>query len=89
MNELNFRYCPVCSGLLEKGNLMIPEGRSVRDYVWWYSEKNVVIRQSDECVGLLWKIPFEYDIENFKMINIPAGYCKKCDRIFAEFKTGE
>lgn len=85
MSELNFRYCPICSRLLECGTLMIPEGRSVSDYVWWHSENKIIIKRLDECVGVFRKIPAEYDRKNFNKINIPAGYCKKCNRIFVEF----
>lgn len=89
MNGLNFRFCPICSGKLESGKLMIPDGRSVAEYVWWYSEKNVFVKRLNECVGLFRIVPAEYYKKTTDKLNIPAGYCKKCDRIFAEFKSGE
>lgn len=86
MNNLNFRYCPVCSGELETGKLVIPKGHSIKDYVWWYSEKSIIVKCPNEYVGLFRTISAEYNKKTADKLNIPAGYCKKCDRIFAEFE---
>ncbi|MDE6678780.1 MAG: hypothetical protein K2K02_07045 [Ruminococcus sp.] len=89
MSELSFRYCPLCSEKLVSGKLMIPEGHSIKKYVWWYSEKSVFVKRLNQCIGLFKTIPVEYNKKTSGKLNIPAGYCKKCDRIIAEFESGE
>ncbi|MDE6781766.1 MAG: hypothetical protein K2J40_09950 [Ruminococcus sp.] len=85
MSELIFRYCPVCSKRLDTGKLVIPKGCSITDYVWWYSENNIILKRLNEGSFLFRTIPDEYEEKTVDRMNIPAGYCKKCDRIFAEF----
>ena len=89
MSEFSFKYCPVCGKELESGKLMIPDGYSVTEYIWWYSEKKVLVKRLNECTGLFRILPAEYYKKNSKKLNIPAGYCKRCDRIFAEFDIRE
>lgn len=84
MSELIFKYCPICSGRLESGNLIIPYGRSVAEYVWWYSEKKVVVKHINECIGVFPMTSFR---KIRKSLDIPAGYCKKCQKILAEFEV--
>lgn len=88
MRKISFKYCPLCSGKLESGKLVIPKGHLITDYVWWYSEKNIVVKRLNECIGMLHIISAEYYKKTTDKLNIPAGYCKNCDRIFAEFSTG-
>ncbi len=83
MNELNFKYCPLCSGKLEFGNLIIPNGRSIAEYVWWYSDKKVVVKHINECIGVFPMTSY-HKIKN--KLDITAGYCKKCGKIFANLK---
>ncbi len=87
MSEPCFRYCPFCSGKLEKGKLVLPYGNSVTGYVWWYSEEKVIVRSLNDCIGLFRTIPAEYSRKTFKKFDIPAGFCKKCGKIFAEFEV--
>ncbi|MCM1505761.1 MAG: PF20097 family protein [Ruminococcus flavefaciens] len=77
MNGLSFRYCPVCSSELKAGKITLPLGRTLSsvDYVNWYSDENAEYhkRTAINKIGA----------------NVPAGYCEKCDSIFAEFDIRE
>lgn len=87
MNGHDFKYCPVCGGKLEHGRLMLPCGNSVTGYVWWYSEKKVIVRSLKDCIGLFRTMNGGFDGKTFNKSDIPSGFCKKCDKIFAEFEV--
>ncbi|MCM1505762.1 MAG: PF20097 family protein [Ruminococcus flavefaciens] len=87
MSSIVFRYCPLCSRRLERGKLILPHGNSVTGYVWWYSEEKVIVRSLDDCVGLFQTMHGGRDGKTFSKSDIPAGFCEKCDRIFAEFEV--
>lgn len=77
MNGLSFRYCPVCSSELKAGKISLPLERSFSSvqYVRWHSDENAEYhkRTAINKIGA----------------DIPAGYCEKCDKIFAEFDIRE
>lgn len=87
MNGISFKYCPICGGDLEIGKMQIPSDRTIylTEYVWWYSDKNKKNSQSYFPKNLFSN---KYDKRTAvrKIPCIPAGYCEKCDRIFAEFE---
>lgn len=81
MSRLNFRYCPVCGGELETGKIAFPSSYQISGS--YYSDKitkeldghpvKKMLRSPDKTFSLEW------GADN------PAGYCRKCGRIFAEF----
>lgn len=87
MSGYNFNYCPICSGRLERGKLMLPCGNSVTGYVWWHSEKNVIVRSLNDCIGLFQTMHGSFEGKTFGKYDIPSGFCKKCNKIFAEFEV--
>lgn len=87
MSNLNFKYCPICGGELETGKMAIPpeHGLSFIQYVGWYSDETI---ENDK--GHILKSAYDKRTVVKKFgANIPAGYCEKCDRIFAELDIRE
>lgn len=87
MSALSFKYCPICGELLESGKIKLPADRTVylTEYVWYYSNSNL-----ESCKGHLMKRLFNSHDKKTAVRQlkpcVPAGYCKQCDRIFAEFE---
>ncbi len=87
MSNLNFKYCPICDGELETGKMHIPPENSLSfiQYVEWYSDKTI---ENDK--GHILKSAYDKRTAVKKSgAIIPAGYCEKCDRIFAELDIRE
>lgn len=57
---------------------------SLIQYVWWNSDETI---ENDK--GRILKSAYNKRTAIRKSANIPAGYCKKCDRIFAELDIRE
>ncbi len=87
MSKHSFNYCPICGEPLEYGKLILPYGNSVTGYVWWHSEKKIIVRSLNDCIGLFRTMPKDIDKKTFNKFDIPSGFCKKCDKIFAEFEV--
>lgn len=87
MNEHSLNYCPMCGKPLEYGKLILPYRNSVTGYVWWHSEKKVIVKSLNDCIGLFRTMHGGRDGKTFRKYDIPAGFCEKCDRIFAEFEV--
>lgn len=86
MSELSFKYCPVCGEPFASGKILLPASRSLIDYVWWFSEESAEDLQKHPEKNLFCvKHNMKTALKNNRP-NVPAGYCKKCDRIFAEFE---
>ncbi len=87
MSNLNFKYCPICSEELETGKIALPPENSLSfiQYVEWYSDETI---ENDK--GHILKSAYDKRTAVKKSgAIIPAGYCEKCDRIFAEFDIRE
>ncbi|MDE5558798.1 MAG: hypothetical protein K2J32_14120 [Ruminococcus sp.] len=73
MSKLSFRYCPVCGGELDTGYAKFPQPYGIFDKIQatglYYSDKTTVKAFIAHTLGE----------------KNPAGYCEKCNRIFAEF----
>lgn len=90
MAELSFRYCPICSGELDTGKVKFPAPNSILNLVEaegkYYSDK-----MTEELDGHPVKKLFKTYDKLFNVqtwgVNNPAGYCKECNRIFAEFEV--
>lgn len=78
MGNLNFKYCPICSGDLEIGKARFPN--SIGRY---YSDKITEELDGHSFKKLLRK-PDKVFIKDWGAGN-PVGYCEKCGKIFAEF----
>lgn len=87
MNDISFKYCPVCGELLESGKMKLPADRSIylTEYVWYYSDSNLESRKGHFIKGLFQSHDKKTAVRKLKPC-VPSGYCKKCDRIFAEFE---
>jgi len=90
MSELSFKYCPVCGEKLEYGKISVPPPRTLTGDILFYSEENIEYRNKSclrkEFLSNYSKITY---FAMFKQPCIPAGYCEKCDRIFAEIEMRE
>ncbi|MDE6426284.1 MAG: hypothetical protein K2K89_09150 [Ruminococcus sp.] len=87
MSNLNFRFCPVCSGELKTGKIALPAEHSLSftQYVNWYSDETVEYNESH-----ILKNAYDKRTAVKKAgATVPAGYCEKCDRMFAEFDIRE
>ena len=87
MDNLNFRYCPVCSGELKAGKISLLLDRSFNSsqYVEWYSEEKAEYNNNH-----ILKSAYDKRTAVNKIgANVPAGYCEKCNSIFAEFDIRE
>lgn len=90
MKRLSFRYCPVCGGELDTGYAKFPEPYGIFDKIeahgLYYSDKT-----TGEFYGHPIKNFFRTSGKAFIAHTLgeknPAGYCEKCNRIFAEFYT--
>lgn len=87
MSELSFRYCPVCGEELKTGKIALPAEHSLSftQYVNWYSDETVEYNESHILKNAYDK---RTAVKKAGAI-VPAGYCEKCDRIFAEFDIRE
>lgn len=87
MNGLNFKYCPVCSGELKAGKIALPpeHSLSMSQYVVWYSDEKAEYNKNH----ILKSAYDKRTAVNKDGANVPAGYCEKCDSIFAEFDIRE
>ena len=96
MSELSFKYCPLCKGELKSGKISVPISRKsgilngFTDFISFYSEEDLeYLRQhlvKATFSGADTKTTY---FSAFKQPCIPAGYCEKCDRIFAEIEMRE
>ncbi|MBO5104816.1 MAG: hypothetical protein J6B74_07140 [Ruminococcus sp.] len=91
MSELSFRYCPICGGELESGKILLPpeHSLSLTQYVEWYSNEKIERNKWHISRGLLAVAYDKRTAIKKSGANVPAGYCEKCDRIFAEFDIRE
>lgn len=93
MNEMSFKYCPVCKGELICGKISVPISRTpgiingFTDSILFYSDEQIKYSKRHPIKSLF--------TENYMKITrfsameqpcIPAGYCEKCDRIFADIE---
>lgn len=87
MSKLSFRYCPICGEELETGKIALPAEHSLNftQYVNWYSDETVKYNESHILKNAYDK---RTAVKKAGAI-VPAGYCEKCDRIFAEFDIRE
>ena len=91
MSELSFRYCPICGGELESGKILLPSEHSLSltQYVEWYSNEKIERNKGRISRGLLTVAYDKRTAVKKSDANVPAGYCQKCDRFFAEFDIRE
>lgn len=83
MNKISFKYCPICSKELDTGKIKFPAPNSILDLIEaegkYYSDKTIDAKKF-----------FKTHDRSFTVqtwgVNNPAGYCKECNRIFAEFE---
>lgn len=87
MSKINFKYCPICSTELVTGKIALPAEHSLSftQYVNWYSDETVEYNESHVLKNAYDK---RTAVKKAGAI-VPAGYCEKCDRIFAEFDIRE
>lgn len=92
MNRLSFRYCLICAGELDTGNAKFPAPYSILDCIEstgkYYSEKITEELDGHPVKSLLRTCDKEFIVQTLGE-NSPAGYCKKCSKIFAEFEIIE
>lgn len=92
MNKLSFRYCPICAGELDTGKAKFPSPHSILDLIEsigkYYSNKITEELDGHPVKSLLRTCDKEFIVKTLGE-KIPAGYCKECNRIFAEFKIME
>lgn len=84
MSELSFRYCPVCDGELETGKVAFPPSRQLFSNDGAYYSDEI----TEELDGQLLKQMLRKPDKTFSLeqgAENPAGYCRKCGRIFSEF----
>ena len=92
MSKISFKYCPICNKELDTGKIKFPAPYSIFDVIEstgkYYSDKT-----TEELDGHpVRKIFQTYD----KLFIVKAlgeenraGYCKNCNKIFAEFEVTE
>lgn len=92
MNGLSFRYCPVCASELDTGKAKFPAPYSILDLIEstgkYYSEKITEELDRHPFKSLLRTCDKEFIVKALGE-KIPAGYCKECNKIFAEFEIME
>ncbi|MDE5834068.1 MAG: hypothetical protein K2H26_00950, partial [Ruminococcus sp.] len=84
MSNISFRYCPVCSGELETGKVAFPPSRQMFNNEGAYYSDEITEELDGQFIKQILRKPdkkfsLEQGAEN------PAGYCRKCGRIFSEF----
>lgn len=88
MSGISFKYCPVCGTELDTGNIKFPTPHSILDIIEaegkYYSYKT-----AEELEGHPVRKLFKTYDKLFTLGTLgeenPAGYCKNCGKIFAEF----
>ena len=88
MNQLNFKYCPVCGEELDTGKIKFPSPYSFLDigHGWYYSDKISEKYEGHPVKKLFGTYDKEFYVQNWgKRAGDSAGYCQKCGKIFAEF----
>lgn len=83
MSNISFRYCPVYGGELDTGKVVFPPSRTIFAEGAYYSDK-IIKELHGHPVKKILRGPdktFNSSGDN------PSGYCKKCGKIFMEFKV--
>lgn len=89
MSELSFKYCPVCGKELDTGKAKFPAPHSILGLIEargnYYSDKTSEKYESHPVKKLFKKYDKLFTIQIWG-VNNPAGYCKECNKVFAEFE---
>lgn len=90
MSNINFKYCPICGGDLETGKVKFPAPHSILELVdaqgKYYSDE-ISEKYEGHSIKKLFKTYDKlFTVQTWEADN-PAGYCKECNRIFAEFEA--
>lgn len=87
MSNLSFKFCPVCNSEIVTGKISLPIEQGFKSMQWieWFSEKKITNNKR----RILRMAYDKRTAVNKCGSNVPAGYCEKCDRIFAEFDIRE
>lgn len=92
MSELSFKYCPVCGGELETGKIKFYSPHATVDRFdargKYYSDETSEKYEGHPIRKLFKKYDKSFSIQAWGADN-PAGYCKECNRIFAEFEAAD
>ena len=88
MSELSFRYCPICGKELDTGKAKFHAPYSILEVVEaegkYYSDKTMEKYEEHPVKKLFKKYDKLFTVQTGG-VNNPAGYCKECNKIFAEF----
>ncbi|MGN0576767.1 MAG: PF20097 family protein [Ruminococcus sp.] len=91
MSELGFRNCPVCGGELDTGKVKFPAPHSITERfeaeAKFYSDKTSKKYKNHPVKKLFQSYDKSFTIQTFGRADNPAGYCRKCNRIFLEFEV--
>lgn len=92
MNKIDFKYCPICSGELDTGKIKFPAPHAITEWIEaegkYYSDKTAEEYEGHPIRKLFNIYDKEFTVQTFGANN-PAGYCKNCGKIFAEFEVIE
>ena len=90
MSKLSFKYCPVCGKELDTGKIKFPAPHSILDIIdapgKYYSDTTSEYYEGHPIKKLFKTYDKSFTIQILGSDN-PGGYCKECDRIFAEFEV--
>ena len=84
MSNISFRYCPICNGELETGKVAFPPSRPIFMNECSYYSDEITEELDGQFIKQMLRKPDKTFILEHGAKN-PAGYCRKCGRIFAEF----
>ena len=91
MSELGFRNCPVCGGELDTGKVKFPAPHSItarfEAEAKFYPDKTSKKYKNHPVKKLFQSYDKSFTIQTFGRADNPAGYCRKCNRIFLEFEV--
>lgn len=90
MSGLSFKYCPICGKELDTGRAKFPTPHSILECFEgtgkYYSDKTAEEYEKRPVAKIFKMVDKQFTVQNWGADN-PAGYCKECDRIFAEFEV--
>ena len=91
MSKLSFKYCPICGKELDTGRAKFPTPHAITEWIEaegkYYSDKEDYHENTkNPFKRIFWTYDKLFTVQTLRAGN-PAGYCKDCNRIFAEFEV--
>ncbi len=90
MSKLSFKYCPICGKELDTGRAKFPAPRSIFYCIEgegkYYSDTTSEQYDGHHVRKIFQTYDKLFTVQTLGAGN-PAGYCKDCNRIFAEFEV--